>query len=84
MANGTQLRVAFGVLNTKLSEVVETREVDTVMKNVLSTVLDLIDAELSRKLEAAGVEEIVQQYNMGAITLNEMSKAIAHTYSNLE
>lgn len=40
--------------------------------DALDFALDLINKELSKKLEAAGAVDVIQQYNNGLITLTEL------------
>lgn len=87
----TSLMSAQSVLSGMLNRVIAERVQENypsaeseAQRDGLTVALQLIDAELSAKLEDEGANEVVRQYNAGLITLNGLCNKIVEIATTLK
>lgn len=68
-------------MNKMLSETVSAKKVDTAQRDALHTAAQALDLEISRRLVVAGVPEVMEQYRVGMITLNELGQHFLMAYA---
>lgn len=80
--NVPELHNSYHAMRKMLSEAESAQKVDTDKRNALCTAVQALDHEISRKLVVAGVPEVMEQYQAGLITLNELGQhfLLAYTY----
>lgn len=78
----TELNNAYCAMQKMLAETVTAQKVDTAKRDALHTAAQAFDQEISRKLVVAGILEVMEQYEEGLITLNELGQhfLLAYTY----
>lgn len=77
-----ELNNAYCAMNKMLAETVSAKKVDTAQRDALHTAAQALDLEISRRLVVAGVPEVMEQYQAGMLTLNELGQhfILAYTY----
>lgn len=77
-----ELNNAYCAMQKMLAETVSAQKVDTAKRDILHTAAQALDQEISRKLVVAGIPEVMEQYQAGMITLNELGQhfLLAYTY----
>lgn len=76
-----ELNNAYCAIQSMLTESVAAKKVDTDKRDALSTAACALDQEISRKLVVAGIPELMDQYQAGTITLNELGQHFLLAYS---
>lgn len=76
-----ELNNAYCTIQSMLTESVAAKKVDTDKRDALSTAAYALDQEISRKLVVAGIPELMDQYQAGLITLNELGQHFLLAYS---
>lgn len=75
-----ELNNAYCAMQKMLAETVSAQKVDTDKRDALSTAAYALDQEISRKLVVAGIPELMDQYQAGLITLNELGQHFLLAY----
>lgn len=79
--NVPELYNSYHAMRKMLSETESAQKVDTDKRNALRTAVRALDQEISRKLVVARLPEVMDQYQAGLITLNELGQHFLMAYA---